>query len=81
MADALGLEEQHLPFLAELVEVNIAEADWRGAIERAIGGHRLRLLVPTEQMGARPVLGESPRKSAARAATRCPSPGQSTEIL
>ncbi|MEC7815929.1 MAG: hypothetical protein VX939_06635, partial [Pseudomonadota bacterium] len=36
--------------MAELVEVKAEERDWRGAIERAIGGHRLRLLVPPAAM-------------------------------
>src|SRR6185312_15755235 len=32
------------------VEVKAEETSWRGAIERAIGGHRLRILVPEEAM-------------------------------
>ena len=50
LAQALNLEEDSLPFVAELVEVKAEERDWRGAIERAIGGHRLRLLVPPAAM-------------------------------
>lgn len=50
LADALNLAEASLPFVAELVEVKAEEQDWRGAIERAIGGHRLRLLVPPAAM-------------------------------
>ncbi|SFN25121.1 ATP-binding protein [Marinobacter pelagius] len=50
LARALNLDEQSLPFVAELVEVKAEERDWRGAIERAIGGHRLRLLVPPAAM-------------------------------
>ena len=46
LAAALGLDESDLPFVAELVSVKRNEAGWRGAIERAIGGHRLRVLVP-----------------------------------
>ena len=42
----LGLAEDELPFLAELVEVQAEQARWRGAIERAIGADRLRILVP-----------------------------------
>jgi len=49
-ARALHLEEQRLPFVAELVEVKADQAHWRGAIERAIGSHRLRLLVPPENL-------------------------------
>lgn len=50
LARALNLEEANLPFVAELVEVKPEEKAWRGAIERAIGGHRLRLLVPPAAM-------------------------------
>ena len=50
LAQALNLDEASLPFVAELVEVKPEEKAWRGAIERAIGGHRLRLLVPTAAM-------------------------------
>ena len=34
----------------ELIEVQKNQQAWRGAIERAIGSHRLRLLVPHEAM-------------------------------
>lgn len=50
LARALNLDEDSLPFVAELVEVKPGESGWRGAIERAIGGHRLRLLVPPAAM-------------------------------
>ncbi|QEY60269.1 hypothetical protein FXF61_14475 [Pseudomonas sp. C27(2019)] len=50
LADALGIDEELLPFVAELVQVKPEEQAWRGAIERALGGHRLRLLVPEAQM-------------------------------
>lgn len=50
LAQALNLDEASLPFVAELVEVKAEESPWRGAIERAIGGHRLRLLVPPAAM-------------------------------
>jgi uncharacterized protein YPO0396 len=46
LAAQLSLKESELPFLAELIEVKPAESAWRGAIERAIGSDRLRLLVP-----------------------------------
>jgi len=49
-ARALQMEEQQLPFVAELVEVKTDQTHWRGAIERAIGSHRLRLLVPSENL-------------------------------
>ncbi len=48
LADALELTEDDLPFVAELVQVKEGEQAWRGAIERAIGSHRLRILVPPE---------------------------------
>ncbi|OUS03082.1 hypothetical protein A9Q81_08290 [Gammaproteobacteria bacterium 42_54_T18] len=46
LSRALGMDVGMLPFAAELVEVKAEESQWRGAIERALGGHRLRLLVP-----------------------------------
>ena len=46
LAAQLALSETDLPFLAELVEVKPEETAWRGAIERAIGSERLRVLVP-----------------------------------
>ena len=50
LASALNLSEDDLPFVAELVEVKPEEKAWRGAIERALGSHRLRLLVPPAAM-------------------------------
>ncbi|WOG25875.1 ATP-binding protein [Endozoicomonas sp. 8E] len=52
LAEALQLQEESLPFVAELVEVKAEEKAWRGAIERAIGSHRERILVPSEHMKA-----------------------------
>lgn len=46
LAEALDMESDELAFVAELVEVKSEEQRWRGAIERALGAHRLRLLVP-----------------------------------
>lgn len=46
LAQELGVEESALPFVAELVQVKAEELAWRGAIERAIGSHRMRILVP-----------------------------------
>lgn len=51
LADRLGLSPADVPFVAELIQVKPAEAEWRGAIERALGGHRLRLLVPSDHAG------------------------------
>lgn len=50
LAEALNMDEELLPFVAELVQVKPEEQAWRGAIERALGGHRLRLLVPEQKM-------------------------------
>jgi uncharacterized protein YPO0396 len=50
LAQALALGEEQLPFVAELVEVKAEQSLWRGAIERAIGSHRLRILVPPAHM-------------------------------
>jgi uncharacterized protein YPO0396 len=52
LAEHLGLDEDALPFVAELVEVQRDQSRWRGAIERAIGGHRLRVMVPGEAIKA-----------------------------
>ena len=45
LAEALLVDEASLPFIAELIQVRPEEKQWRGAIERAIGGHRLRVMV------------------------------------
>lgn len=52
LAQELGVDEEQLPFVAELVQVKENEQAWQGAIERAIGAHRLRILVPPESAGA-----------------------------
>jgi uncharacterized protein YPO0396 len=52
LAQHLKLAEDALPFVAELVQVKEQESAWRGAIERAIGSQRLRVLVPAESMDA-----------------------------
>jgi uncharacterized protein YPO0396 len=46
LATRLSMPESELPFLAELVEVKSDQSRWRGAIERAIGSERLRILIP-----------------------------------
>jgi uncharacterized protein YPO0396 len=51
LAEALQLHIDALPFVAELLEVQKKQQAWRGAIERALGSHRLRILVPPEAMG------------------------------
>ena len=50
LAAHLGLAVRELPFIAELVEVKPEESHWRGAIERAIGPERLRILVPADHL-------------------------------
>ena len=50
LAQQLSLQDSELPFLAEMVEVKTDESAWRGAIERAIGSERLRILVPEQQI-------------------------------
>jgi uncharacterized protein YPO0396 len=46
LAAQLNLPPDDLPFVAELVEVQKNQQAWRGAIERALGAQRLRILVP-----------------------------------
>lgn len=46
LANHLGCAYDELPYVAELVAVKESEKAWQGAIERALGSHRLRLLVP-----------------------------------
>lgn len=48
LAKALNVDESELPFVAELIQVKPEEAQWRGAIERAVGSNRLRILVSPE---------------------------------
>ena len=52
LARHLGLDEDAVPFVAELVEVATEHAAWRGAIERALGSERLRLLLAPEHVPA-----------------------------
>ena len=52
LANELSMDESELPFVAELVEVKPNETAWRGAIERAIGSERLRVLVPEDRLSS-----------------------------
>ncbi len=52
LAAHLGMDDTALPFVAELVEVQAEHSVWRGAIERAIGSERLRLLIAPEHARA-----------------------------
>lgn len=45
VAAALGLSDERLPFVGELLEVKQDEQRWRGAIERVLHGFALSLLV------------------------------------
>jgi uncharacterized protein YPO0396 len=54
LAQHLGVDEDALPFVAELIEVQPEQAHWRGAIERAIGSERLRVLIAPDH--AKPAL-------------------------
>ncbi len=46
LAEHLQVDMGQLPYVAQLIEVQAEHSEWRGAIERALGSHRLRLLVP-----------------------------------
>jgi len=52
LAESLFIDEHELPFVAELLQVKSEQSIWRGAIERAVGSHRLRLLVPPDKYSA-----------------------------
>ncbi len=52
LAAELNIDTDALPYAGELVQVREAESGWRGAIERAMGGNRLRLLVPQDKLKA-----------------------------
>lgn len=43
---ALGLAEEEMPFVGELIQVRDEERDWEGAAERLLHGFGLSLLVP-----------------------------------
>jgi uncharacterized protein YPO0396 len=48
LIDVLGISEEELPFVGELVRVRSSEQRWEGAIERLLNGFGRRLLVPEE---------------------------------
>ncbi|MFJ4397320.1 ATP-binding protein [Pseudomonas sp. NPDC089396] len=48
LAQHLNIDEDQLPFVAEMLQVKQDEQQWRGAIERAIGGNRLRVVIPSD---------------------------------
>lgn len=49
MVESLQLNKDGVVFIGELLDVRSTEAPWRGAIERALGGHRTTLLVPEDK--------------------------------
>lgn len=46
LVNALGIAEEELPFVGELIRVRRSEQRWEGAIERLLHGFGRRLLVP-----------------------------------
>ena len=50
LAQELDINTENIPFLAQLIEIKSEQSSWRGAIERSIGAHRLRLIVPEHLM-------------------------------
>lgn len=46
LCDALGLDEETMPFAGELLQVREEAKDWEGAIERVLHNFGLSLLVP-----------------------------------
>lgn len=48
MCDALGFDEDTMPFVGELLQVREEHLDWEGAIERVLHSFGLALLVPDE---------------------------------
>ncbi|OHF35740.1 ATP-binding protein [Corynebacterium sp. HMSC074A01] len=52
IADAAGIREKELPFVADLISVKEGEGTWQGAAERVMGGFARTLLVPEEHYRA-----------------------------
>ncbi|OFT81690.1 ATP-binding protein [Corynebacterium sp. HMSC29G08] len=52
IADAAGIREKELPFVADLISVTEGEGTWQGAAERVMGGFARTLLVPEEHYRA-----------------------------
>lgn len=52
LAKALNIGEDKLPFAGELIEVKEEESEWRGAIERVLGGFARSLLVADKHYAA-----------------------------
>lgn len=52
IAATIGVSENALPFIGELIEVKPGEAEWQGAIERVLHGFALSLLVDERHYSA-----------------------------
>jgi uncharacterized protein YPO0396 len=52
LADQIGVSDDALPFVGELLEVIPEEADWRGAVERVLHGFALSILVQERHYAA-----------------------------
>lgn len=52
IAEDLGLDEDALPFVGELLQVDEQEVQWEGAVERLLHNFGLSLLVPEEHYPA-----------------------------
>ncbi|MBK0415825.1 ATP-binding protein [Chromobacterium haemolyticum] len=52
MAKTLNIPEDKLPFAGELIEVKEEDSEWRGAIERVLGGFARSLLVADKHYSA-----------------------------
>lgn len=51
MAQKLGINENELPFIGELLQVRADEHPWRGALERLLGGFARQMIVPDALYG------------------------------
>jgi len=49
LVESLGFAREQCVFIGELIDVDEQQRLWQGAIERALGGLRTTLLVPTER--------------------------------
>lgn len=52
VAEASGMTEEELPFLAELIDLSEGEGPWRTAIETVLGASARLLLVPQDRLAA-----------------------------
>jgi uncharacterized protein YPO0396 len=46
LTQTLGIDENALPFIGELLRVRVSEATWEPAIERLLGGYGRQMIVP-----------------------------------